>query len=298
MESLDKEQLLHCEKWLYRAISRFLLRAQKAETVAACLDGLRACMGGTARWKAYVDQTRIFLPFFQKYGFPGPQMPSGPVDSWNVPIFIISYNRLKYLKQQISVLENWGYTNLIILDNASTYEPLLAYLQTLPHRVEFLPKNLGHKALWQCPQFFPIIFQQYYVLTDNDVIPDEHCPPDFMAHFYSILQRYPHVPKVGFSLRIDDLPACYTESDKVREWEAQFWKKRLDDQDELYDAPLDTTFALYRPGIIPADRRWFSAIRTGAPYCARHLPWYEDSSSHSEEFIRYKQSALAGCTHY
>lgn len=298
MQSLNRKHALHREKWLYSFLSRLLLRMRKAETVAAWLDGLRSCMGSNPRWKTYVEQTRVFHRYFLEHGFPDFMFPTGPFDPWTVPIFIISYNRLDYLKQQIAVLSLAGYKNLIIIDNASTYKPLLSYLKSLPYQVEFLPQNLGHMALWQCPQFFPILFQQYYVLTDNDVVPDEHCPPDFVEHFYRILQRYPHTPKAGFSLRINDLPACYADSDKVRRWEAQFWKNRLDDPDELYDAPLDTTFALYRPGVIPADRRWFSAIRTGFPYCARHLPWYEDTSNPSTEFIYYKQSALAECTHY
>jgi len=40
----------------------------------------------------------------------------------------------------------------------------------------------------------------------------------------------------------------------------------------VFDAPLDTTFALYRPSPTFA----LPALRTGPPYVASHLPWYQN----------------------
>jgi len=69
----------------------------------------------------------------------------------NIPIFINSRDRLNCLKLLIEWLLKAGYKNLIILDNDSSYPPLLDYYRGLEAdsriRVVRLGKNLGHKAL-------------------------------------------------------------------------------------------------------------------------------------------------------
>ena len=87
--------------------------------------------------------------------------------------------------------------------------------------------------------------QNYYVYTDPDVQIDETCPADFMEYFVRILNTYPSCQKVGFGIRIDDLPDSYHNKSKVIEWETQFWRDEV--KPGLYRASIDTTFALYRP---------------------------------------------------
>lgn len=62
------------------------------------------------------------------------------VDFYNIPIFIISYNRKETLKLCIERFQKDGYKNLIILDNASTDESTLAYLKDLSCKVVFFKK--------------------------------------------------------------------------------------------------------------------------------------------------------------
>lgn len=59
------------------------------------------------------------------------------VDFYNIPIFIISYNRKETLKLCIERFQKDGYKNLIILDNASTDESTLAYLKDLSCKVRW-----------------------------------------------------------------------------------------------------------------------------------------------------------------
>jgi hypothetical protein len=56
----------------------------------------------------------------------------------------------------------------------------------------------------------------------------------------------------------------------------------------VYRAPIDTTFALYRAGV-PFQME--PALRTGNPYVARHLPWYQNSARPSAEQRYYLQHA-------
>jgi hypothetical protein len=48
----------------------------------------------------------------------------------------------------------------------------------------------------------------------------------------------------------------------------------------FYKAPIDTTFAMYRPGL---GHQNGNSLRSAPPYTARHLPWYQDFANLSEE---------------
>ena len=48
-------------------------------------------------------------------------------DFRKIPIIINNFNRLTYLKDLIFFLEKNGYVNIVVIDNASTYPPLLEY---------------------------------------------------------------------------------------------------------------------------------------------------------------------------
>ena len=137
-----------------------------------------------------------------------------------IPIFIVSYNRLSYLKQLVKVLEEREYNNIY---NNSTYPPLIEYYKSIQHKVIYLEKNLGHMAFWKS-SLFDKYRNDFYVLTDPDVIPLEECPNDFLEIFFKTLEKYPFVRKVGFSLKIDDLPTDNVFLDEVFNWEKQFYK--------------------------------------------------------------------------
>ncbi len=208
----------------------------------------------------------------------------------DIPIFLISYNRLTYLSALVCSLEKYGYTNIHIVDNHSSYPPLLEYLRSSKHVVHFLEKNYKHRSVWTCGRFKKIISTQFYAVSDCDVVPIENCPDNFIEYFHSVLMKYPKITKVGFSLKIDDLPDCYIKKNEVIEWEKNFWNDQI--EEGLYKHIIDTTFALYRPGIYPSKKKWWESIRTGAPYSARHLPWYENSANQNDE-DKYYQNTIA-----
>lgn len=209
-------------------------------------------------------------------------------DPFAVPIFIVSYNRLSYLHELVLWLEQAGYRDIQIVDNASTYPPLKNYLDTSKHKVWRLEQNYGHLVVWKCKLFDNIINSRHYVVTDCDILPTEDCPADVVAQLYALLEEFSGITKVGFALKIDDLPDCFPFKDDVVAWEKQFWKNPI--REGLYPARIDTTFALYRPGIGPTQRAWWDSLRVGGPLCARHLPWYVDGESLSDEDIYYQQA--------
>lgn len=208
-------------------------------------------------------------------------------DYYNIPIVINNFNRLTYLQLLIQSLEKRGYFNIYIIDNHSTYPPLLDYYNNCPYTVFRLGKNLGFRSLWRC-ELYELFKRSFYVYTDSDIVLDDLCPNDFMQVFANALKKHPTCMKVGFGLRIDDLPAHYKNRDKVLEHESQFWSKPIDDL--FYEAEIDTTFALYRPYCYGhADGR-HKMLRSGKPYLAKHAPWYVDSDNLSEEEKYYALS--------
>jgi hypothetical protein len=221
---------------------------------------------------------------------------STKIDFFRIPVFIISYNRLLYLTKIIEWLEKAGYTNLNIVDNNSTYPPLLEYLKKSPHHVYMLDKNFGHLVVWECGRFDLTLNNEFYVVSDCDIIPTEECPKNAVEYFFHVLEKYENFTKVGFALKIDDLPDCYIMKEKVIEWEKQFWQTKI--EEDLYEAAIDTTFALYKPGVFPKEARWWRSIRTDYPFLARHLPWYQDSNNLSEEEHNYQRNLKEMSTHW
>jgi hypothetical protein len=208
-----------------------------------------------------------------------------------IPIIINNRNRLEYLLKLINFLEKSNCLNIIILDNNSTYPPLLNYYEKCPYRVVRLNQNLGYMALQYC-DLWPEIRKDYFVYTDPDVVPIDDCPYDFMKIFFDCLYNNSLCMKVGFSLKIDDLPDCYSNKYKVIEWESQFYRNKLNNG--FYIAKIDTTFALHRPWSNIGHKGFYTNFRSAAPYQSRHLPWYENSFDPTDENVFYKKHAEIG----
>ena len=213
-------------------------------------------------------------------------------DPAQIPIIINSRDQLSSLKQQVDWLVAAGCTHFTILDNASTFPPLLDYLASAPVNVVRLPENLGPHSMWQPGLRAQLGIDGPFVFTDPDVVPIAECPHDVVAHLYDILMSRPSCGTVGLGLKIDDLPDQYAWKPRVLEWEAQFWRKRVGPG--LFYGKLDTTFALHASYSKPPQR----AIRTGYPYLARHLPWYADTRNPSPESVYYAKHAQAGVSHW
>jgi len=194
------------------------------------------------------------------------------------PVIITVRDRLTPLLSLLAWLDKVGQRDVWLCDNASTWPPMVEFLRTTSHRVVRNAVNLGHRAPWLSGIVADVGHDRYFVVSDPDVVPVDTCPHDAFAAFKRALQRNPGVDKVGFSLKIDDLPDTYRHRDDVITWEKQFWTTVA--EPGFYRAPVDTTLALYRPGLGHDNG---NALRSAPPYVARHLPWYVDSAHPSDE---------------
>lgn len=209
----------------------------------------------------------------------------------NIPIFLISYNRLSYLKTMIQWLEERNLRNIKIIDNDSTYPPLLEFYDRTEYEVFRLGYNGGHTVFWKDP-IFAEYRKEFYILSDPDLQAIEECPDDVIKKLFECLREYRFVNKAGMALKIDDIPEDGIFGNQVVRWEKRFY--RIQVEKDVFFAPIDTTFALYLPEDLFEPRRQDASLRVGYPYQVRHLPWYKKQNELTDEDIFYSELQTNG----
>lgn len=208
------------------------------------------------------------------------------------PIFIVVRDLLSPLQQLVGWLQRAGHERVVLVDNDSTYPPMVEYLASTPHTVVRCGWNMGHRSPWLSGAIFEMAHNENYIVSDPDIVPDDGCPLDAIEFFADVMAAHPDVHRVGFGLRIDDLPDHYAPKADVIAWEAPMWAHEI--EPGLFDAPIDTTFALARVPR-PSSR---PSIRTGPPYVARHLSWYDNTAEPTDELLYYRDHSDRSLTHW
>ena len=189
----------------------------------------------------------------------------------------------------LNSLKEKGYNNIYILDNASTYPPLLDYYtKDCVVSVVYLDKNYGHTALWDSG-LINLFNDDYFVYSDPDLVFLDSCPEDILLQMLLILKKHPRVDKIAASLMIEDIPDLYPLKKRVLENERRFYEKTAFG---CYIADVDTTFALYTPHASAAYHDNDFTLRTPYPYQMRHLPWYQIEDTEEDKY--YKAHKLKG----
>lgn len=209
----------------------------------------------------------------------------------DIPIVVISWNSLTFVRNFIDQLKKFP-NPIIILDNNSHYPPLLEYYDFIEKElgskinVILLPENYGHLVYLKRHDLLPKI----YILSDPDLQLNPKTPHDMASILLQLSHKY-NAWKVGLALDISDshnfeyLPnygnitnhlggdtSQKHNSMTIEKWESQFWKNPIKDDDyELYDADVDTTFCL-----VNLYERRKRAIRIAGNFMCKHLPWYKN----------------------
>jgi hypothetical protein len=218
----------------------------------------------------------------------------------NVSIAIISYNNLTFLEKMINQVLK--YTNdIVIIDNKSTYQPLLDFFKTNENKYTILnmEKNHGH-TVYKIDTVKKIL-GPLYLLTDPDIELPSTLPKNFVRQFYDLTKKY-KIHKIGVALDIfsdnirTDVKALGFHGvwNTIKDWEKQFWKKRIEDKDfELYSGDVDTTFCFVNePNTIYKNL----PIRiAGVDYTSKHLPWYKnwESQLRDNEYNEYMKGNIS-----
>ncbi len=213
--------------------------------------------------------------------------------------FIIFRDRVTYAHLCLTAMTEAG-LDPVIVDQGSTWPLALDYLKAIRVAgVQVLEHGGGHpRSLWEWEPFIKACGKDRYVVTDCDVVPADECGLDWPQWLGHLLDTYPWADKAGLGLRLDRIPDTYQRKDHVLKWEKQFWENpKYETNPPSYKAAVDTTLALYRP--FP-ERPAFTmqAVRSGNPYVADHLAWYEDYAELDEELRYYHEHAEPGISYW
>lgn len=214
----------------------------------------------------------------------------------NIPIIIPVFNQLTYLKNLINWWRWYQPENKIyIVDNGSTYKPLIDFYDTLLSDESIVVYKTGQNNFIPNLQNFLKTHigtgYDYYVISDPDIMPHPNTPPNFLEVFKTAIDNHKY-HRAGFNLITSDLPPYLNEREMIIGNEAELLK----DREALtygghmgYKAPIDTTFCLYKTENggwkAPMDGAdWGNCLRL---FSAFHLMWYVDENNINEELEYY-----------
>jgi hypothetical protein len=167
------------------------------------------------------------------------------------------------MKQLAETMANQNH-EVIILDNASTYEPLLEYYNNCPFKVHRLP-NLGKNALWDSGIYKEV--NEYFVYTDSD-LDVSMVPEDWVEVLMEGFDRFPDLLKSGLSWEENTAPQENPAFALDSMPSSIAWQNKLDGG--WWGYPIDTSFAINKP----QTPFTISGVRKDRPYTGLHLPWH------------------------
>lgn len=168
---------------------------------------------------------------------------------------------------------------IIIIDNDSTFEPLLDWYEQLPCRV-IRENNLGHNALWKSSILDKISIP--YIYTDSDLGIDD-LPYNIIEILSYKLNESSDLGKIGLKLNYEQISNDSIYFNFLKKIELPRWEKSRIYNGIYIDVHTDTTFAIYN------KKNYFVGGGTYPKYVARHYPWeftYE-SLKKNDEYMFY-----------
>lgn len=209
-----------------------------------------------------------------------------------IPVIINNRNLLTWPKAMVERIQRYdGVGEIIIVDNGSTYEPLLDWYATSPCRI-VRGNNIGIAAPW-INGTVEDLKVEYYVVTDPDM-GLEDTPNDTLLYLKDKLESMKHLEKVGLGLDWQRVTSDSPYYNHLQGYEKSRWQASYVQNDVHVDVQIDTTFALYS-----AQRYFIGGGSTSAPYVARHYPWefsLEEARGH-EEFRYYIDHATSASSY-
>jgi len=212
----------------------------------------------------------------------------------NCKVVINNRNRLTTTKNMVDkLLQLNPDEQIIIIDNGSTYPPLLEWYKTINVDVRF-EKNEGHLALWATQLDKEL--GEFFVYTDSDIILPDDFPIEWKFIMLNLLYSSSY-NKVALAIHIDDLPEHYRYKNQVIRNEARWWLEKFDYEmfDYLYKADTDTTFSMMRN----FGDNCYKSLRISKPnMMCRHHGWYLDLDNLDEEEQYYLEHLENTTTQY
>jgi hypothetical protein len=203
----------------------------------------------------------------------------------------------------VDQLEKRGWTNIIICDNNSTFQPMIDLLEKLSNTYHVVrwSENYGPRYYTENKDICSRM-PRYFVLTDPDLILNKSMPENALDKMKRIVDMY-GVSKVGLAIDIysPEERDRFFDRQQVDNWESNYWNIKVDqyaEKDDLYAAPVDTTFALYNrdrflseidnvPEKMTCNT---TAIRIAGRFTCRHMGWWDKLPLEEDEYKFYKDT--------
>ena len=217
----------------------------------------------------------------------------------NPLVVIPTFNNGRDVLNLVSQLSNHGLDRYFLLDGGSTDREtvLLLGLFALEGRVGEIPSNPGPLFYAKHRSFYEKL-PDVFCVTDPDLQFNPRLPRNFMKNLFTLTEEF-EVGKAGFALSIDGVLDQRTliagRFYSVTEWESKFWQTpRANSLGlEVFEAPLDTTFAVYNKRFFQATAH-FDAVRVAGDYAAKHLPWFAVESTNGANDVGPASNWTAG----
>jgi hypothetical protein len=180
-----------------------------------------------------------------------------------------------------------GNSNITIIDNASTYPPLLDWYDEFKKDISIIrnPTNLGPWTFFYGGNYNDVK-EEYYIYSDADLELNPKMPYNWQEIMIEHINKYDK--KASLALRLDDIPDSYEFKNNIIDHQSVCWYDT--GIPDLYGAITDMTFSMDRK----SKGHRYDSMRLAGNFSCRHIPWYIDFNNISDEEMYYLQNINPG----
>lgn len=204
-----------------------------------------------------------------------------------IPVIINNRDLLTWPRAMVERISRYtDVGDIIIIDNESTYPPLLEWYNTQPCTV-LQTKNFGHRAPWDLG-LIRQLNAEYYVVTDPDL--DLSGTPDDTLLYLKEKLIDSTLYKIGLMLDWEAVKPGMLYYDYLNWYERSRREMSPVINDVATKVQVDTTFAIYPREV---TQYFVGGGSVFAPYQAVHLPWLytRETLNTDAEYQYYLQNA-------
>lgn len=215
-----------------------------------------------------------------------------------IPIIINNRNLLTWPSKMLDACKTFeDVGEIIIVDNDSTYEPLIEWYKTNPCEIIY-SKNNGQSCPWiiNLPNKLGC---KYYVVTDPDLDLTD-TPKDSLIYIREKMQKYQEYSKIGLSLSNWQVSQNSPYYHHLKTWAIVNWDENSITDGLLVNQIFDTTFGLYD---LDKNIHTYKNCSTNTPYSAKHIPWeitndtISDLKNKNYEYFYYLSNATSASSY-
>ena len=194
----------------------------------------------------------------------------------NYPIYLTNMNRLSTTKKMVEDLFRLNSNSRItIIDNASTYPPLLEWYEQVKGDINII-RHTENKGCWSFfySGYASACTDDWYVYSDADLELNPNMSSDWQEILMEWHKKYNR--KASLVLRLDDVPEGELK-EKIKNHQNICWG--LTEDKNVYHGVTDMTFSFDAK----AEGYRYDSVRIGGDFACRHIPWYLDFNNLPEE---------------